>query len=140
MSDEKKEIFRKESGSTFVEYEGTTENIPSIKPLYYDATYDPNPWPVKENDYLRRLSLNDKFVNETTKKLDHNKIQQDYITYHNEFRKKSILTKLGLIIWYLPSYVWYNYLAPKEDSQLYKSLKWFLDFSRKQQDNFIKND
>lgn len=131
MSDEKKEVIKKESGSSFIEYEGTTENIPFVRPLYYDATYDPNPWPIEENDLLRRLSLNDKFVNETTGKLDHNKIADDYLEYHEEFKKKWMITKIALILWSIPKYIYYSYLAPNEDSQLYKSLKWFLDSKRK---------
>ena len=65
--------------------------------------------------------MNDKFVNEKTGKLDHNKIADDYLKYHEEFKKKWMITKVALILWSIPKYIYYSYLAPSEDSQLYKS-------------------
>ena len=82
MSEESKEEIKQESGSRYVEREGVIENVVGIKPLYYDAVYDPNPWPVKDNDLLRRLSMNDKFVDNNSGKIDYNKIKEDYLEYH----------------------------------------------------------
>lgn len=140
MTEEKKENIKTEGASTFVEYEGVPEIIPAVKPLYYDAVKSSNPWPIQDDTLLRKFSLNDNFVDEKTGKLDHNKIKQDYLEYHQWFKKQWMIVKIGLILWSLPKHIYYNYLAPSNDSQFYKSVKWFLDSSRKNQDNFLKND
>lgn len=132
MSEEK---IMKESGSSFVEYPGVPEIVGgSAKPMYFDHNNDGSPWLV-DKSLLHKLQNNGYLKGEKP----YDQIQEDYKEYHENFKKKSLLGKIGTLLWYFPSYLYYMYLAPSEDSQLYKSLNWFLRRSKERNERLVEN-
>lgn len=52
---------------------------------------------------------------------------EEYRRYHEEFVKKPLWMKLGLILWHIPSYVYYSFFASRDDRMIYSQTKKYLD-------------
>ena len=50
----------------------------------------------------------------------------EYRKYHQEFCKKPLWLKICILLWNIPTHLYYTYWASETDKTTYKSLTWYL--------------